>query len=206
VAVSPDGEYVYTASNPSAKDDALVVFRREGSGGSASGSGALTFVKAYKDGVDGHDGLQGGSAVVTSADNRYVYVVGRIDEAVAIFARDPDSGALTFVGSHESDLRGKPHAAALSPDGAHLYVVTDGSDALMAFDRDIDEGMLSFIEMHTDNVDGVNGLEWANDVAVSPDGRHIYVAGFDDQAVAVFGRDPATGALAFIEAVRNAAE
>ena len=198
VAVSPDGEYVYTASNPSAKDDALVVFSRDPS------TGALTYLKAYKDGVDGLDGLQGGTSVVTSSDNRYVYVVGRIDDAVAIFGREPGTGELVFVGAHRGNIGGRPRAAAISPDGRHLYVVTDQADTILAFERDSGAGTLTFVEMHTDNVDGVDGLEWAIGVTVSPDGKHVYVAGFDDQAVVVFRRDPATGALTFVEVVRNA--
>ena len=42
--------------------------------------------------------------------------------------------------------------------------------------------------------DGV-ALDGANDVAVSPDGASVYVASFDSDAVAIFDRDPTTGAL-----------
>jgi 6-phosphogluconolactonase (cycloisomerase 2 family) len=197
VTTSPDGKYVYTASNPGAKDDALVVFSRD------AGTGALTFVKAHRDGIDGLDGLQGGSWVDVSQDGRYIYVVGRIDDAVAIFGREPNTGRLTFTGAHKADVGGKPHAAALSPDGKHLYVVTDQADTILAFERSDSTGELTFVEMHTDNMQGVDGLEWANSVTLSPDGRHVYVAGFDDRAVAIFARDPATGVLNFVEAVRD---
>jgi 6-phosphogluconolactonase (cycloisomerase 2 family) len=37
---------------------------------------------------------------------------------------------------------------------------------------------------------------------VSPDGRHVYVAGQLDNAIAIFARDPLTGALTFVEAKR----
>lgn len=41
-------------------------------------------------------------------------------------------------------------------------------------------------------------------VAVSPDGRHVYVAGYiDEDAVAVFARDPATGVLGLMEVERE---
>lgn len=39
------------------------------------------------------------------------------------------------------------------------------------------------------------GLAGAHAVAVSPDGKSVYATGLGDDAVSVFGRDPATGAL-----------
>src|SRR2546425_12964781 len=39
---------------------------------------------------------------------------------------------------------------------------------------------------------GLVGAAW---VAVSPDGRSVYVASFDSSAVATFGRDPIAGGL-----------
>jgi 6-phosphogluconolactonase (cycloisomerase 2 family) len=38
---------------------------------------------------------------------------------------------------------------------------------------------------------------------VSPDGRHVYTASATDNAVAVFARDAATGALGFVERKRD---
>ena len=198
VTVSPDSEHVYTASNPGLKDDALVHFKRDRS------TGKLTFVKAYVDGVDELDGLQGASSVAVSLDNRHVYVASRTDDAVAIFGRDPDTKALTFVAAHKGDVRGKARALAISPDGKNVYVVTDIGDTILVFGRDGGTGTLTFIEVHKDNEDGVDGLEYANSVTVSPDNKNVYVTGLDDRAVAVFSRDTSTGRLTFVEVVRNA--
>ncbi len=40
-----------------------------------------------------------------------------------------------------------------------------------------------------------DGLAGALSVAVSPDNKSVYAAGFDDDAVSILSRDPATGAL-----------
>jgi hypothetical protein len=50
---------------------------------------------------------------------------------------------------------------------------------------------------------GVDGLAGAWGVAVSPDGAHVYVAGPDDDAVAVFARSAIDGTLTFLGAVTN---
>ncbi|MDY7096126.1 MAG: beta-propeller fold lactonase family protein, partial [Acidobacteriota bacterium] len=62
---------------------------------------------------------------------------------------------------------------------------------------------LTYLETHTDGAGGVDGLDFANHVAVSPDGDHVYVASLDDNALAVFQRDRTTGLLTFVEVVRD---
>ena len=71
---------------------------------------------------------------------------------------------------------------------------------MVVFSRDSSTGKLSFLEAQLDNVDGVDGINGAWAAAISPDGRHLYVAGRDDDALAVFERDAVTGALTFVEA------
>ena len=58
---------------------------------------------------------------------------------------------------------------------------------------------LTFVEVQKDESGGVDGLDGAADVAVSPDGAYVYAAGFIDDALAVFSRDAGTGKLTFVE-------
>ena len=58
-------------------------------------------------------------------------------------------------------------------------------------------GVLTFIQVQKDAT--IDGLNRANSVLVSPDGQHIYVAGGQDDAVAVFSRNETTGELTFVE-------
>jgi len=44
------------------------------------------------------------------------------------------------------------------------------------------------VAAHKDGVGGVDGMDTANGIAVSPDGGHIYVGSYGDDAVAVFAR------------------
>ena len=46
---------------------------------------------------------------------------------------------------------------------------------------------------------GVDGLDGAYSVTVSPDGNHVYAGGYTDDAIAVFSRNSSTGALTYVE-------
>src|SRR5712691_2372352 len=50
---------------------------------------------------------------------------------------------------------------------------------------------------------GVNGLDGVDGLAVSPDGANLYAASYNDNALAVFTRDPVTGGLTFFELQEN---
>src|SRR5437763_9190804 len=200
VAVSPDGRTVYATGE---HDDALAVCHRD------SATGALTFVEMKQDAVDGVDGLNGAHGVVVSPDGVHVYVASKTGDALAVFSRDVDTGALTFVQA-KNDGVGKVNGLdgaegiAISPDGAHVYVAGRNDDSLAVFSRDAATGALTYVEIQRDGYAGVvQGLLGAKAVAVSPDGAHVYAAGSLENAVAVFGRDAATGKLTFIEVQRE---
>src|SRR5438552_12090188 len=64
-------------------------------------------------------------------------------------------------------------------------------------------GTLTFIGVQRQSVGGVDGLDLVQAVTVSPDGRNVYAASFNDDAVAVFQRNTATGDLSFLEVHRD---
>ncbi len=199
VTVSPDNRSVYTVDNWFT----MAVFRRD------PGTGALSLVQVLEDDVDGVSGLAGGEMVVVSPDNQHVYVAARREASVTVFGRNPDTGTLTFadqvrdkIGNTTANLDGA-HGLAISPDGQHVYVASDNADMLLSLSHDSQAGTLAFIEEFIDDMAGVDGLENGWSIAVSPDGHNVYVAGFDDNSLAVFTRDAASGSLTFTEVIRN---
>lgn len=181
-------------------DDAIAVFSRN------SLSGDLTPVEVITNG-GGTSGLAGASSVVVSPFGRHVYATGQVDDSVVAFTRAGD-GTLTFI-EKETDGAGldgldQPRSVVLSPDGSSLYVAASNDDAITVFSRDDSSGELTFVEsvMDGDAVGSgvfVDGIDGANDAAVSPDGNHVYVVGSNDGAVAVFDRDTGDGSLDFVE-------
>jgi len=199
VAASPDGRHLYATGTG---DDAVTVFAID------PASGALTASSVVVDNAGGVDGIDGAAGVVVSPDSRHVYAVGSSDSSVAAFARNAETGALSFVEREQQGKNGvqeflAPRIAAISPDGRHLYTSVFLSDAVTWFSRDAMSGALSFGGFAKDGVAGLDGLDGAYSVAVSPDGKHVYATGFYDDSLVVFSRDVATGALAFASQVQD---
>jgi 6-phosphogluconolactonase (cycloisomerase 2 family) len=210
LALSPDGRHLYVASGCrsfcNASDDALVVFARD------TTTGALTFVQALRDGVGGVDGLAEASAVAVSPDGAHVYGAGAADDALAVFARDPTTGRLTFVqvarGSlfdPPANLSG-PRSIAISGTGAQLYVACTGG-TVVAFSRSAATGHLTPLQVTSAPFRPVG-------VALGPGDSQLYVAsgisfrlpsGTPNQTdgVWVYTRN-ADGTLAFLEALGDA--
>ena len=205
VAVSRDGRSVYVTG---ARSDAIVRFDR-------GGDGALT-PRGCVQNTGGVDctavaaGLDVPESVAVSPDGRSVYVASEFSSAVARFDRDQATGALTQrgcfqslpateCGAESSGLFGAI-SVAVSDDGHNVYVASRDEPAVAWFVRNSSTGALTPAGC-VGSVAGIGcgtasgGLQTAYSVAVSGDGRSVYVAGRDDYALVEFGRDEVSGAL-----------
>ncbi len=182
VTVSPDGRHVYATG---AADDALAVFARDAS------ADALGFVEDHQDGVGGVFGLDGASSVAVSDDGRHVYVTGGLSDALAVFARDASLDALAFAGAQVDGSGGVEglagaRAVAVDPFRGRVYVAGAVDDAVAVFARDPLGHGLTYVIALTDGKRGIDGLDGAAALLLTPDGAHLYVAGRDENAIAVF--------------------
>ena len=190
--LSPDNRHLYIATG---YNDSVAVYSRD------LGTGALTYVDEYIDGADGVDGLELAVSIDISADGKHVYAGGATDDGLAVFSRDPGTGALTFVEVHFDDVGGvdgldQPRSVFVAPGGVHVYVVAATDDAIAIFSRDSTTGELTWLGQVTDADDGVSGLNGVFRVTGDPAGNHIYTSGAD---IAVFARDAGTGLLTYVE-------
>lgn len=177
LTVSPDGRFVYVA----ARADAAVSTFARAADGSLSFQGCLT----------------GGITAVISGFASVCTAVG------------PDN-------SHGSGLRGVKRIV-ISPDGTSLYASSPGKSSVAEFQRDPVSGQLAYRGCITAESRGLgpgnpcrpiptaeeagfdSGMWLIEQLAISDDGRFLYGLSRGDDAVDVFGRDPATGALSFLE-------
>lgn len=204
VAVTPDGKSVYVASE---KDHAVARFNRAPDGKltpagciADAGDPSATGCGATQEGL-----LQANDIV---ANNKSVYVVSRGDHALVHFDRptvEPVTGEIVGQGciedvgspaacSGETEGLLDAQAVTISADGKSVYVVSREEDAIVRFARN-EEGSLVAQGCISD-VGGADcglgntqqGLGGARDVAVSGDGKSVYVASQGDSAVVRFTR------------------
>jgi DNA-binding beta-propeller fold protein YncE len=217
LAISPDGKSVYVGSLNS---DAVAVFQRDTTTGeltqlpgtagcvSETGSGGAC--------ADGKALDNGGGGMTVSGDGKNRYVASQ-GSGIAVFARDTTTGELTQLpgtagcvaqtGSGGDCAAGKAlygaQSVAESADGKNVYVASEVSDAVAVFARDTTTGELTQLAGAAGCIRETGGgycrdgraLVTPVSVAVSADDKHVYVASFDSDAVAILRRNPTTGAL-----------
>jgi 6-phosphogluconolactonase (cycloisomerase 2 family) len=198
IVVSADGTDVYVMGR---NDGTVVGFRRD------AANGALLFFEQEQNGVDGVEGLNFAFDVALSPDGTNLYAAGESEDAVVVFGRDTGTGLLTYVDTLFDGVGGvdglfRARTVAVSPDSAHVYV-GGSEDAVAVFARDGGTGALSLVQVIRNDVGGVDGIDHVSDIAVSPDGTHVYVTGEFESTLAVFDRDVGTGELAFVEVERE---
>jgi 6-phosphogluconolactonase (cycloisomerase 2 family) len=219
VAVSPDGLNVYVASN---NDNAVAAFSRDPVTGALNqlpgSAGCITSGTAS--GCAPGIALGDAWSVAVSPDGANVYVMSDVGNSVAVFSRDASTGALTQLpgtaacvsttgsgGMCTPDpVLTRARSAAFSPGGANIYIASLSPGAVVAFSRSSSNGALTQIPGPGGCISetGSGGacahgtaLANANGVAVSPDGRSLYVASIDaTNAVLSFDRDPVSGEIA----------
>ena len=184
VCVSADGKNVYAVGKD---DDAVAVFTRNTS------DGTLTFLEAHFDTDTGIDGLDGAQAIAIAPNDDFVYVGSGQDDAIAIFARDATTGALTYSGmisNADDGVSGLnyPKIIVIPPLSGYLYTSGDG---VTVFERDAATGALTFVETHS--------LSFAYAMASQPKADRLYVAADGSDSLTVFETNETDGTLSQVE-------
>jgi 6-phosphogluconolactonase (cycloisomerase 2 family) len=91
---------------------------------------------------------------------------------------------------------------AVSPDGRNVYTAGEGQSAITVWSRAHD-GTLKEIQVVEDGVDGVTGINFVDNLSVSPDGRNVYAAGILSKTFVTFSRSAATGELTEVQVLTN---
>jgi DNA-binding beta-propeller fold protein YncE len=219
VAVSPDGKSVYVtdfAGNGVARlnrnTTTGAIGQPAGRAGCVSDNGTDNLGGTC---ADGH-GLRQPFGLTVSPDGKSVYVASFFSGAVARLNRNTTTGAIRqpagTAGCVSEDGAGpcaNGHAlagawsVAVSPDGKTLYAASLDADAVTRFDRNTTTGAIVQPEglpgCISDSGAGMckdgHGLDGTIAVSVSPDGKSLYVASQNSEAVANITRNTTTGAI-----------
>ena len=196
--VSPDGKFVYVGGIFSG---GVAVLSRD------PATGAVTVL-----GDDGN--LNASTAIAISPDDNFVYEAGppssssSASSAISVLMRDSSTGRLTPVSQINNGAAGVADLSdisglAVSPDGQCLYATSRADSSLGYFTRNAATGGLTFDGAVVEGTGGVTGLADARDVAVSDDGKNVYVASPGDGGVAVFTRNPTTCVPTFVQLAQD---
>jgi DNA-binding beta-propeller fold protein YncE len=162
--------------------------------------------------------FMGSRAIVVSPDGNNVYVASSGSDAIAIFARNRKTGALSQGPGTIACVSAKgaancapaigldePNSIAISPDGKSLYATARAGNSVTSFNRNRKTGGLRQLPPNFPGcisgapIPGCGAglaLLAPDVVVVSPDGNNVYVGSFFGNSVAAFARNPETGALA----------
>ncbi len=221
VAEGSTGNYhVYVSGG---LDDAVGVFA------SNDLTGVLTFVGYQQDnGGPGHppsSTIRGPTAIVVSPDGAHVYLTAGQSQTVTVFERNALNGSLTYGTSYQTtndvppyEGLDHPRGITISPDGKFVYVTahrttpggeTDGTVVVFARDDDpisATYGALAYQSLARDNQGTplVQRLKDPQQLVVSPDSHHLYVASMTGNALVAFTRDsdgmsPTHGDLTYLD-------
>ena len=208
ITVSPDGDNVYVASFG---NNGVTVFSR-------AADGKLTVLEEIQDGVTFAGGtanfLAGANGITISPDGNNAYVASSNNSSVTVFSRAAD-GKLTvleeiqdgvpFAGGTANFLR-FAHRVIVSPDGKNVYVVSNQEHTVTVFSRAAD-GKLTVLEEIQDGVPFAGGtanlISGLVSIAISSNGKNIYVTAGGDNAVTVFSRATVDGRLTVLEEIQD---
>jgi 6-phosphogluconolactonase len=113
---------------------------------------------------------------VTSADNRFVYVLSELLATVITFALDANTGLLTEIGS----TSGLPSDTKLGPGTPRVAVGASAATANAAPQRNRDRDI------------------WAADIHLTPDGKFLYISERTSSTLAAFGVNAQSGKLTYL--------
>jgi 6-phosphogluconolactonase (cycloisomerase 2 family) len=225
VTVSPDGRNVYSTS---ISDQAVAEFSRDATTGKLTQSptksgcishdGTSLWLGKLPDNCTTIGGGNGSfwapQGIEAAPDGKSVLAVA-YGSGLQNFLRDgngvlTDSGCIGFVqGCSGGHGMGKPSDLAVAPDGREVFVATTNPGGLAVFNRDTSTAAISqatlggkngcFVQDGSDGCIQGRSVADAHGVAVSPDGRDVYLAARGSGAIATFSRDPDTNQVRQLE-------
>jgi DNA-binding beta-propeller fold protein YncE len=207
VVVSADGKNVYAGSF---FGNSVASFGRDPSTGALTQlAGAAGCIAEATEGCTTGIALKSVEGLAISADGISVYAATALSNAVVELSRNTSTGALTQAGEGAGCIVDAPltgctngrelagaNAVAISPSDGSVYVTSLFSNSVTAFDRNASTGVLvqkeatnaCLIFLRSAGCSFGRALIAPEGLAISPDGKNVYVAAFETGAIDVLNR------------------
>lgn len=190
---SPDGRFLYVISGK--LPGSLSVF-------GVSEEGDLSLIEEST----GHDGcFADARGILLSPDGSSLYITSAGAHTLTVLDRDAQTGKVSIrhilKDGQEANGLGGAMRVTRSADGRYIYVSSGrfgGDNAVTVFSLRPD-GSLQLVQELIGARGGLDLFTGGNEIYLSPDGFHVFVAGTLSGTVAHFSRDPDTGVLSLLE-------
>lgn len=139
--------------------------------------------------------------IVTDTDDKFAFVCDLGLDKVLVFKFDRSLGSLVANDPPFAPVKpgAGPRHIAFHPNGRYACVLNEMASTLTAFAYNRVNGVLRELEEQPLLSKDFKGQNTAAEVAVHPSGRFVYASNRGDDSIVVFGCDPDTGRLTFVE-------
>ncbi|HVT74785.1 MAG TPA: lactonase family protein [Lacunisphaera sp.] len=147
-------------------------------------------------------------SVTLSPDNRLAWVADLGLDRVFAYRLDPTRGTIAPADPAAVVLAAGtgPRHTKFSPDGRFYYVLGELDATITACRYDAGRGVAEPFQRISLLPEGDTGRRSGSEIRIHPNGRFVYAANRFHNVIAVFARDPETGALTRIEVVPSGGE
>jgi 6-phosphogluconolactonase (cycloisomerase 2 family) len=209
LVLSPDGRRAYVVSF---YDSALVIFEQ-------NEQGSYQFVQVIRDGLPYEEvfseeysvnekdklGLLGAYDIAISNDNSQLYVASVASNAVSIFDIDKE-GSVSFnhaIRDSDNTAYGLGGAVnvVMTPNNSQVIVAGYNENALTIFNRN-EKGALKHSQTLINGKNEVKNMIAPQGLAMSPDGRYLYVVCGGSNAIIVLAIN-SQGRYTYIQSISN---
>ena len=140
--------------------------------------------------------------VAVDPSGRYVLAADLGVDKLFVYPLDPRTHKLSEKGNHLSLPAGSgPRHFAFHPNGRTVYLLGELSAEVFTLRWDARRGALTRIQQLSTDAPGFDGNKSVAEVAVSHNGRFVYVSNRGDNMIVVHAADPRTGTLRQIQRI-----
>lgn len=194
VAITPDGRTLLTAHYSGGYLNSFPL-GADGRVGEAAGHAEHTLTGKHPQQSAPHP-----HCIDVSPDGRFAFAADLAADRIFSYRITAESGlADGKIAAALAPECGVRHLA-FSPDARFLYAINELAATVTAFAYDAASGALREMETVSIVPAGFSGRRWAAEVAVGASGKFLYASNrADDESIAAFAIDQATGRLAFLQ-------
>jgi len=139
--------------------------------------------------------------VTLSADNRFALVCNMGIDRIFVYRIFPDEARIApdAVPAVSAPPGAGPRHGKFSPDGRFFDTVNQMNGSVSVYAYDTSSGRLSLRQTLSTLPSDFQGKNDSSEIAISPDGRHVYAANRGPDTLTVFDCDSHTGELSVID-------